>query len=138
MNTANQKEPDNEELPHSDSSLSQIGLAWQQVLNAYKVQWKKAEALVVADFQLSFKALILSILCVLMLIGFALITWSVVLVVTGYALHLFNVHWLVIALAILSLNIVIMLLIKKLYVQSVRTINMQTTRDMIFNKNSGE
>lgn len=121
-----------EELSNDNSSLTDIALAWQQVINAYKVHWKKVSALAKNDFQLSLKAMLVCAACFILMLGIGLIAWAGLLVVITYLLIVLGLHWLLAAFITISLNFLVFFIIQKIYLKAMQSIGMKTTRSSLF------
>lgn len=131
-NSNNCRSQSDEELLNDNSSYADIAPAWQQVLNAYKVHWKKAGELAKTDFQLSLKAILVCAACFILMLGVGLIAWAGILVVITYLLLVLGLHWLLAALVTISLNFVLFYIIQKTYLQATKSISMETTRNALF------
>lgn len=122
---------EDKEVPEGTSSYSEILPAWEQVFEAYKLQYKKLGNLVAADLSLSLKATAICVVCALLLIGIVLVTWSVLLIVVAYAMQLFNLHWLIIAGTVVLLNIIVLAVLKRVITKTSQSIGMRSAANAL-------
>jgi hypothetical protein len=132
--TNSDKEPgqDSASLPTGDPALSDILSAWQQVYKACSVHLRKSSDLVLADLSLSLKGILLTLVCVLLMVGLTLIFWSILLVSIFYSLHLFGLHWLFNLMVILLANIAAFSLVKAQYSNATNAISMKASTKKLF------
>ncbi|GAC15717.1 hypothetical protein [Aliiglaciecola lipolytica] len=114
------------------ADLADVQASWLRAWEAQKEQFSKAKSLASAEISLCFKAIILSALCVLLLVGVALLTWATILLSAGYAAHVAGIHWAVIAIAAIVLNLMLFWIVGRIFINAKRSISLQTTLDAIF------
>ncbi|OKY25005.1 MULTISPECIES: hypothetical protein [Thalassotalea] len=122
----------------NDVALSEILSAWQEVLTVYKLQILKAGDLVGSEIKLSIKAMTLSLIGLLVLVGIGLIMWITVCLTIAYAVFTFGGHWLLIPATVLLINAIVAWISFKLYKQSKSAIGLPYAKSLLVNSESEE
>ncbi|MBU2876522.1 MULTISPECIES: hypothetical protein [Aliiglaciecola] len=123
--------------PKDDAvDFSDLQAYWSRVWDAQKEQISKAKSLAVQELTLSGKALLLSAVCVLLLVGISLIIWTTLLLTLGYGAHAFGVHWLIVALSLIVINVLMFWVIHRIFKNAIRSIGLSTTIKTLFEPRS--
>lgn len=89
---------------NDDAAFSDILPVWEQVFCAYKSQWLKASELVSSEISLSFKALALCWISLLVTIALSFVIWLTLNLTIAYGIYATGTHWLAIPITIFLLN----------------------------------
>ncbi|MFA3792096.1 hypothetical protein AB6T38_13335 [Aliiglaciecola sp. SL4] len=123
--------------PENDvADLADLQACWARVWASQKDQVSKAKSLAAQEFKLSIKAFLLSMVCILLLVGVSLIIWVALLLTVGYAAFNYGIHWLLIATFFISLNLLMFWLIHRVFKNAARSMGFSTTINAVFGKSN--
>lgn len=122
----------------NDVALSDILSAWQEVFTVYKLQILKAGDLVGSEIKLSVKAMLLSLIGLLVLVGIGLIMWITVCLTVAYTVYAYGGHWLLIPATVLMINAIVAWVGFRLYKQSKAAIGLPYSKSLFMNPPSEE
>ncbi|MDO6426677.1 hypothetical protein Q4489_06605 [Thalassotalea sp. 1_MG-2023] len=138
MNDNSEHQAQEDATSANDVALSDILSAWQEVLTVYKLQILKASDLVGSEIKLSVKAMTLSLIGLLVLVGIGLIMWITLCLTIAYTVFTFGGHWLLIPSTVLLINAVVAWISFKLYKQSKSAIGLPYAKSLLMNSEPEE
>ncbi|GAB2697116.1 hypothetical protein Q4574_05485 [Aliiglaciecola sp. 3_MG-2023] len=116
------------------ADFAELQASWARVWESQKAQVGKAKTLAVQELKLSVKGLVLSFVCILLLVGISLITWTGLLFTLGYSAYSYGVHWMVVAVFLITLNLLLFWVIHRVFKNAVCSIGLSTTLNTLFGK----
>ncbi|MGS2719031.1 hypothetical protein [Paraglaciecola aestuariivivens] len=125
--------PDEEQGPaQADPAFSDVLSAWEQYFTSLKVKYRTQLELLVADFRLSLKAVVVALFCVLGLTGLLVISWAMGLYAIFLGLQLVGVHWALALLGLFFINILVAWLMLITLKSALVAIEFKTTWQHLF------
>lgn len=131
MSTEAQDTTEQQASANADASFRTLVSSWKAVFHSFKLKFHSHSDLVAADFKLSVKALALSVLCIMLFVGLALVLWSTLMITLTYALVTLGWHWALCATVVILLNLLAMLIVKRLLSSAISAISMQATAEAL-------
>ncbi|EWH10854.1 hypothetical protein DS2_06171 [Catenovulum agarivorans DS-2] len=118
---------------HNDT---QHGVSWLQLVRSFERRYAALIQLVMADVQLSVKALFVCLFCLLLMSGLALVSWCGLLAIVAFALHAIGLNWFTVATLVLAFNIVMLLVVRSIFNSSKKELALSQSLKAIFQKTS--
>ncbi|WP_339721115.1 hypothetical protein [uncultured Paraglaciecola sp.] len=120
----------------NEATVSDVLLAWDKVFQGLKAYLRTNATVVAADFQLSIKAILVTLICLLVLIALGIVVWVSLMVGMTYGLTSFGYHWLWSLLLVLVINLGAWLFTKRILSSAISSIKMTATADLLFTSQS--
>ena len=135
MDTSAQSNTREEELnsPNDDISLSEVLSAWDNLFRGFKARFRSQTSVILTDLRLSFKAIVVTLFCIMALVCLGGIIWVTLLIGLTYGLMSLGLSWVWCILIVLGLNFTALIICKKIFVSAIQSIGMKTSADLIFN-----
>jgi hypothetical protein len=134
MTTSTQKRVNEQpDLASTDeASIPDVLLAWDNVFKGLKVKFKSHTKVVLSDFHLSVKAIIVMLISMMALVCIGIIVWVTLLVGLVYGLMTLGISWVWCMITVLGLNCIALMVVKRIYNSAITSIGMKTSADLIF------
>lgn len=138
MTTAQQKTTEEQGAASTrEAAVSDVLIAWDRVFKGGKAQVRTNAALVASDLRLSLKAVVVTLISIVMLVGLGIVVWVSLLVGLTYGLTFYGLHWLWSFLLVLVLNVVALVVTKRILSSAIDSIKMTATVESLFNTQRG-
>ncbi|MEP1445002.1 MAG: hypothetical protein ABJK37_02650 [Paraglaciecola sp.] len=121
---------------NADASVSDVISAWDKVFQGVKARMRTNASVVAADFRLSIKALVVTLICILLLVAFGVVIWVSLLAGIAYALMAFGLHWSWSLLFVLATNLVAWLVTQRMLRNALNSVKMTASADLLFDSKS--
>lgn len=119
-----------------DASVAGFLSSWDGVISDIKTSLSAHSALIASDFRLSLKAILVTLICGLLLVSLITVVWVSLLVGMVYGLMLLGVEWFWCLLLTVVINILVLVMIKRLLSAALKSVGMKATSEIVFNSNS--
>ncbi|MCF2947848.1 DUF2244 domain-containing protein [Paraglaciecola aquimarina] len=100
----NQAEQSENQASANDAEFSKPIPAWEQLINAYKMQILKATELVSSELALSLKAITFCWLSILVMLGLSALIWITLCASFAYWIYTITGYWIVMPIVVITLN----------------------------------
>jgi hypothetical protein len=139
MITAEQKTT-NEQASASiaDASVTDVLSAWDKVFQGVKARMRTNATLVASDFRLSIKAVVVTLISILVLVSLVMVLWVSLLAGMTYGLTSYGVHWLWSLVLVIALNIAALVMTKTILTFALSSVKMKASADLLFNSDSDQ
>ena len=115
-----------------EASISDVLSAWDKVVKGFKVKFKSHTKVVLSDFHLSVKAIIVMFISMMALVCLGIILWVTLLVGLVYGLMALEISWVWCMITVLGLNGIALVVVKRIFTSAIKSIGMKTSADLIF------
>jgi hypothetical protein len=120
----------------ADATITDVLSVWDKVFQAVKARMRTNATLVASDFRLSIKAVVVTLISILVLVGLGMVIWISLLVGMTYGLTSYGVHWLWSLVLVLMLNIAALVIAKAFLTSALSSVKMKASADLLFNSDS--
>ncbi|WP_158972471.1 hypothetical protein [Paraglaciecola sp. L3A3] len=127
MNTSAHQSRNEQASENTDASFSDVLTAWEKVYQSIRLKMRINADLIAADFRLTIRALVVSLICILSLVGLALLTWCTALVALCLGLTQLGIHWGWCVLVVLLCNGLGIVFIKNVLSKALAAIEMKAS-----------
>lgn len=131
MSSETQNTTEQQASAQADASFGVLVSSWQAVFESIKLKVHSHTDLVAADFRLSVRAVVIAAICILIIVGIALLLWATLMIAMTYALFTYGLHWLICASLVVVCNIVAMVLVKRVLSSAISAISMKATAEAL-------
>lgn len=131
MNSETQNTTEQQASAQADASFGVLVSSWQAVFESIKLKVHSHTDLAAADFRLSVRAVVIAAICILIIVGIALLLWATLMIAMTYALFTYGLHWLICASLVVVCNIVAMVLVKRVLSSAISAISMKATAEAL-------
>lgn len=121
---------------NADASISDVISAWDKVFQAVKARMRTNASVVAAEFRLSIKAVVVTLICILVLVALGVVIWVSLLAGMAYGLMAFGFHWLWSLLLVLAINLVAWRVTQRILRNALNSVNMSASADLLFDSKS--
>jgi hypothetical protein len=126
-----QKNEEQASASSGDANVSDVITAWNRVFQGFKAQVRTNATLFASDFRLSIKAVVVTLISILILVGLVLVVWVTLLAGLTYGLTSYGFHWLWSFLLVLVLNVIALKITKQILNSAIDSINMTASAELL-------
>lgn len=112
--------------------FASLAISFKRLLNAYKQQWLTSKKLIAADIELTLKAMLLCLICVLLISGIILTSWITINIAIVYWLYSLGFYWFVAVTVFLLMNTFAFFMLKRAFKTAKRSLNINTSLAVLF------
>lgn len=136
MSSETQNATEQQASAQADASFGVLVSSWQALFESIKLKVHSHTDLAAADFRLSVRAVVVAAICILIIVGIALVVWATLMITMTYALITYGFHWLVCASLVVLCNLVAMILVKRVLSAAISAISMKATAEALLSSDT--